>query len=124
MREVEDRIHRDVEVLGDTALAFQDSLMNTNVHVMLTFGEADTEKGLRFVEIQFDEKNAEKLRAYLKARYGEKYETEKKKTAKLFFTVNLEASKWLLKNESVIMIVFSQGDQILAISLLYKRKGK
>ncbi len=123
MREVKDRMHRDVKEEGDTALTFQDSFMDSNVHVTLTFGEADSERGLRFVEIQFDENNVEKLRTYLKSRYGDKFETEEKEKSKLFFTVNLEASKWSLKSESVVMMVFSQGDQVLALSLLYKRRG-
>jgi hypothetical protein len=123
-QEVKDRIGRDIEGVGDTALTFQDSFMNSNVHVNLTFGEVDSEEGLRFVEIQFDEKNAEKLRSYLKARYGEKFETEKKEKTNLFFTVNLEALKWLLKSESIIMMVFSHGDEVLGLSLLYKRRER
>ena len=114
MQEVKERIGRDVEEIGDTALTFPDSFLNSNVHVTLTFGKADSEKGLRFVEVQFDEKNAEKLRSYLKNHYGKNYEIEKKEKTKLFFTVNFEASKWLLKNESVVMIVFSHGDEVLA----------
>jgi len=124
MQEVKDRMHRDMKGEGNTAITFQDSFMNSNVHVTLTFGEADTEKGLRFIEIQFDNTNAKKLLAYLKTRYGDKCETEKKEKAKLFFTVNIEASKWSLKNESVVMIVFSQGDQVLSLSLVYKKKGR
>ena len=76
------------------------------------------------MEIQFDEKNVESLRSYLIARYGKSYETEKKEKTKLFFTVNLEASKWLLKSESIMMMVFSHGDEVLALSLLYHSKGK
>jgi hypothetical protein len=124
IQEAEDCMHREVTREGDTAFAFQDSFIGSNVHVRLTFGGADSETGLRFVGIQFDEKNVEQLRSYLKTRYGEKYETEKKEKSKLFFTVNFEAAKWLLKRESVIMIVFSQGDQVLALSLLYKKMGK
>ena len=48
-----------------------------------------------------------------------RYEIEKKEKTKLFFTVNFEASKWRVKSENVVMIVFSQGDQVLALSLLY-----
>ena len=123
MQEVKDRIHRDVNGEGDTAIVFKDSFMDSNVNLTLTFGEADTQKGLRFVEIQFDDKNVEKLRSYLKTRYGEKYETEKKEKSKLFFTVNFEAAKWLLKSESVVMVVFSQGDEVLSLSLLYRWTG-
>ena len=119
MQEVKERIGRDVEEMTDSSLTFPDSFLNSNVHVTMTFGQADSEKGLKFVEVQFDEKNAEKLRSYLKNRYGNNYEIEKKEKTKLFFTVNFEASKWLLKSENVVMIVFSQGDQVLALSLLY-----
>ncbi|MGA7160281.1 MAG: hypothetical protein WBZ48_04725 [Bacteroidota bacterium] len=123
MHEVKGRMNRDVNGEDDTAMTFRDSFVDSNVQVTLAFGEADTLKGLRFVEIQFDDKNVEKLRSYLKARYGEKYETEKKEKSKLFFTVNFEAAKWYLKSESIVMIVFSQGDQVLALSLLYKWTG-
>lgn len=124
IQEVKDSVHRDLKEEGDTALTFQDSFLDSNVEVTLKFGQPGAERGLQFVEIQFDGKNVEKLRAYLKSRYGEKYETEKKEKSKLFFTVNLEASKWSLKNEIVVMMVFSQGDQILSLSLLYKRKER
>ncbi len=124
MQEVKDRIGRHAEESGDTALSFPDSFLNSNVHVTMTFGKADSDKGLRFMDIQFDEKNAEKLRSYLKNRYGKNYETEKKEKTTLFFTVNFEASKWLLKSESIIMMVFSHGDEVLALSLLYNRMGR
>ena len=124
MQEVKGRIGRHMEEIGDTALSFPDSFLSSNVHVMMTFGKADTNEGLRFMEIQFDEKNVESLRSYLIARYGKSYETEKKEKTKLFFTVNLEASKWLLKSESILMMVFSHGDEVLALSLLYHSKGK
>ena len=120
IQEVKDRIGRSTEEVGDSTLTSLDSFLNSSVHVVLTFGKADSEKGLKLVEVQFDEKNAEKLRSYLKNRYGENYEIEKKEKTKLFFTVNFEASKWLVKSENVVMIVFSQGDQILALSLLYR----
>jgi len=119
MQEVKGQMGRAAEETGDTALTFPDSFLNSNVQVMMTFGQADSEKGLKFVEVQFDEKNAEKLRSYLKNRYGNNYEIEKKEKTKLFFTVNFEASKWRVKSENVVMIVFSQGDQVLALSLLY-----
>ena len=90
----------------------------------MTFGKADSDKGLRFIDIQFDEKNVGVLRSYLTTRYGNNYETEKKEKTKLFFTLNFEASKWLLKNESIIMTVFSHGDEVLALSLLYSKAGK
>jgi hypothetical protein len=124
MREVKDRIARHMEEEIDTTLTFQDSLFNSSIHVILTFGKADSEKGLKLIEIQFDEKNAERLRYYLITRYGKGYETEKKEKTKLFFTVRYEASKWIMKNEDVVMIVFSQGDKILALSLLYRGNKK
>ncbi len=123
-QEVKDRIGSRVEEIGDTALSFPDSFLNSSVHTTMTFGKADSEKGLKLVEVQFDEKNAEKLRTYLKNRYGENYEIEKKEKTKLFFTVNFEASKWVMKSENVVMILFSQGDQVLALSLLYRRVKK
>ena len=124
MEEVKKQIGRSAEKLGDTALTFQDSILNSNVHVVLTFGEADSEKGLRSVDVQFDEKNAEHLRTYLKARYGEKYKTENKEKSSLFFTVNFEALIWPLKSESVTMVVFSHGDDVLGLNLLYNRRGR
>ncbi len=124
IQEVKDRIGGSTEEVGDSTLTSLDSFLNSSVHVVLTFGKADSEKGLKLVEIQFDEKNAEKLRTYLKDRYGENYEIEKKEKTKLFFTVNFEASKWVMKSENVVMILFSQGDQVLALSLLYRRVKK
>jgi hypothetical protein len=124
IQEVKDRIGRSTEEVGDSTLTSLDSFLNSSVQVVLTFGKADSEKGLKLVEVQFDEKNAEKLRSYLKNRYGENYEIEKKEKTKLFFTVNFEASKWVMKNENVVMIMFSQGDQVLALSLLYRRVKK
>ena len=47
MQEVKDRIGRYAEGVGDTALTFPDSFLNSNVHVILTFGKADSEKGLQ-----------------------------------------------------------------------------
>ncbi len=124
IQEVKDRIGPSAEEVGDSTLTSLDSFLNSSVHVVLTFGKADSEKGLKLVEVQFDEKNAEKLRSYLKHRYGENYEIEKKEKTKLFFTVNFEASKWAMKSENVVMIKFSQGDQVLALSLLYRRVKK
>ena len=124
MLEVKERISRNIEEGTDTSLAFADSFMNASVHVTLKFGKADSDKGLRFIDIQFGGKNVEKLRSYLTNRYGKNYETEKKEKTKMFFTVNLEASKWLLKSESIMMMVFSHGDEVLALSLLYHSKGK
>jgi len=124
MEGVKDLIGRHMEEIGDTALTFPDSFLSSNVHVTMTFGKSDSDKGLRFMEIQFDEKNVESLRSYLITRYGKDYETEKKEKTKLFFTVNLEASKWLLKSESVVMMAFSHGDEVLALSLLYNRRGR
>lgn len=124
MQEVNDRIGRHAEGIGDTSLAFPDSFQISNVQVMLTFGTADGEKGLKLVEVQFDRKNAEKLRSYLITHYGKNYETEKKEKTKLFFTVRLEASKWHLISENIMMMVFSHGDDVLSLSLLYNRKGK
>jgi hypothetical protein len=124
IQEVKDRIGRSAKEVGDSTLTSLDSFLNSSVHVVLTFGKADSEKGLKLVEVQFDEKNAEKLRSYLKNRYGENYEIEKKEKTKMFFTVNLEASKWVMKSENVVMIMFSQGDQVLALSLLYRRVRK
>jgi len=123
-QEVKMQIGRDTEEIGDTAIAYQDSLKGSIVHVALTFGKADSEKGLKFVEVQFGEKNVEGLRSYLTTRYGNNYETERKEKTKLFFTVKLEASKWLLRNESITMMVFSHGDEVLALNLLYNRRGK
>jgi hypothetical protein len=123
-QELKDRIGRHTEEIGDTALTFPDSFLTSHAHVTLTFGRADSDKGLRFVEIQFDEKNVEELRSYLMTRYGKNYEIEKKEKTKLFFTVNLEASKWLLKSENIIMMIFSHDDEVLALSLLYNRKGR
>ena len=124
MQEVRDRIGRRGEEIGDTAIAFPDSFLNSSIHATMTFGKADSDKGLRFIDIQFDEKNVGVLRSYLTTRYGNNYETEKKEKTKLFFTLNFEASKWLLKNESIIMTVFSHGDEVLALSLLYSKAGK
>jgi len=119
--EVKNRIHRNVQPSGDTALTFQDAFMDSTVQVVMTFGESDSSNGLRFIEIQFDNKNAEKLRSYLTSRYGNNYETEKKEKTKWFFTIHFEAAKWYLKGESVVMIVFSQGGDVLGLSLLYGR---
>ena len=119
--EVKRQIHQDIQPSGDTALTFQDTFMDSTVRVVMTFGESDSAKGLRFIEIQFDDKNAEKLRSYLKSRYGDKYETEKKERSKWFFTIHFEAAKWFLKGESVVMVVFSQGEDVLGLSLLYGR---
>ncbi len=124
MQEVKDRIGSHAEEIGDTALSFPDSFLTSHAHVTLTFGKADSDKGLRFCEIQFDEKNVEELRSYLTTRYGKTYGTEKQEKRKLFFTVNFEASKWLLKNESIVMVVFSHDDEVLALSLIYKRRGQ
>jgi len=124
LEEVKQRIGKDVEEMTDTSLSFPDSLLNSNVHVTLKFGEADSDKGLRFIDVQFDTKDVEQLRSYLTARYGKSYETEKKEKSKLFFTVNFEASKWRLKNESIMMMVISHGDEVLALSMLYNGKRR
>jgi hypothetical protein len=124
VEEVKERIGKRVEEMTDTSLSFPDSFLNSNVHATLKFGKADSNKGLRFIDIQFDDKDVEKLRSYLTTRYGKSYETEKKEKTKLFFTVNFEASKWLLKNESIVMMVFSHSGEVLGLSVLYNGKGR
>ncbi len=60
---------------------------------------------------------------YLLDRYGQTYETERKTKSQLFFTINFEASKWLVKGESIMMMVFSHADEVLGLTLLYRRTG-
>jgi hypothetical protein len=125
MHEVKERINGIMDTDSDSTLHFDDSFLQSKVRVILTFGKYPDFDGLKIVEVQFDDKNlGEKLFSYLKVRYGETFESKRQEKTKLFFTVQLETKKWVLEHERIVLIAFSKGSDIFALSLLYAGTGK
>jgi len=120
MDQVEKNYGSKMSVDSDSTLHFDDLFLESKVKVNLTFGKHPDFEGLKFVEVQFDDKDfGEKLFAYLKTRYGEKFESKAEEKTKLFITILLESKKWTLDKERVLLITISKGSEILALNLLY-----
>lgn len=125
MHEVKERINGKMDADSDSTLHFDDSFLQSSVSVILTFGRYPDFEGLKIVEVQFDDKNlGEKLFSYLKVRYGEKFESKRQEKTKLFITVQVETKKWTMDHERIVLITFSKGSDIFALSLLYGGTGK
>ncbi len=125
MDEVKERINGIMDTNSDSTLHFDDSFLQSKVRVTLTFGKSPVFEGLKTVEVQFDDKNlGETLFSYLKVRYGEKFESKRQEKTKLFITVQFETKKWTLEHESIALIAFSKGSEILALNLFYARTAK
>jgi len=123
--EVKELLKSITDTNSDSTLRFEDSFLQSKVGVILTFGKHPDFEGLRTVEVQFDDTSlGEKLFLYLKARYGEQFESMRQEKTKLFLTVQLDSKKWTLDNESVVLIEFSKGSDIFALNLLYRATGK
>ncbi len=60
--EARERLAREIDKITDTSIAFPDSFLSSRVHVTLTFGKADSDKGLRLAEVEFDDKNVGRVR--------------------------------------------------------------
>ena len=122
MQDVSARINKPMASDSDSSCYFEDSFLESKALVLLTFGQHPEVEGLKSVEVQLDDNNSEeKLLSYLKMRYGEKYESKNQEKTKLFFTIQFERKKWALENESVSMITFSKGSDILALNIFYSR---
>ncbi len=120
MHEVKECIKDLMETDSDSTLHFDDSFLQSKVRVIFTFGKHPDLEGLKQVEVQFDDKNlSEKLFSYLNARYGETFESKRQEKTKLFITVQFETKKWTLEHETIVLIKFSNGSDILALNLLY-----
>jgi hypothetical protein len=120
MQEVKDRFGSRSEATSDSSMIFEDSFLDSKVKVVLTFGDSRRQSGLKSVEVQFADNNLrDKLLSYMKTRYGEKYEMRKQEKHKFFITINFETRKWVLGHGTVIMAVFSSGEEVMALSLLY-----
>jgi hypothetical protein len=125
MDEAKARINLTLDTGSDSTLQFDDSFLQSKVKVILIFGKRPDFEGLKTVDMQFDNKNlVDKLFSYLKIRYGEKFETKSQEKTKLFFTVQLETKKWTQDHERIVLIKFSNGNDILALNLLYAGTGK
>ncbi len=125
MHEVKECINGIMETVSDSTWHFDDSFLQSKVRVILTFAKYSDFEGLKAVEVQFEDKNlGEQLFSYLKVRYGEKFEIKRQEKTKLFITIQLETKKWTLEHESVVLITFSKGSDILALNLLYGGPGK